>query len=406
MIAADIGMDPLEIRLRNAIPSGYTTCNQMHVGTSFFSETIQKAALAADWHEKRAKGGRARGIGIGCNSFVSGVAFNPRLRPTVVVEIQYNGAITLLTGASDLGQGSNTILAQIAAEELGVGLEDISVALLDTDVNPIDLGSFSSRVTMFVGHAAKLAAAEAKRIIFDVVAARLEAAPQDLVARDGRVFVKGVPDRGLSFREAIRACFEADVLPIVARGAFDNAGCVHPSWETGAGQVSPAYSFGSQIAEVEVDEATGRVIVLGMTAVHDCGVPINPMAVEGQVEGSVAGGLGQALNEQVLRDGGSIINADFLNYAMPTSVDIPEITSEMVGEPDPAGPFGAKESGESLQCSTAPAIANAIFHAVGVRMKELPITPEKVLAALEEKRSRGGSNPSPAQREGPLHRPR
>lgn len=392
MIAADMGMDPTEIRLLNAVPPGYTTCNQMHVGTCSFSETIERAALATGWKAKRARGGRGYGIGIGCNSFVSGVAFNPRMRPTVVIEIQFNGGITLFTGASDLGQGSSTVLGQIAAEELGVRLDDISVALLDTDVNPVDLGSFSSRVTTFVGNAAKLAAAEAKRIIFDVVAGKLEASPEDLVGRDRRIYVKGVPDRGLSFKEAIRACFEADVLPIVARGAYDNGGCVHPSWNDGVGQVSPAYSFGSQIAEVEVDEATGRVTVLGMTAVHDCGVPINPLAIEGQVEGSIAGGLGQALTEQVLRENGQIVNGDFLHYAMPTAVDMPGITSATVGEADPAGPFGAKESGESLQCSTSPAIANAVFHAIGVRIKELPITPEKVLAALEEKRARERAN--------------
>jgi 4-hydroxybenzoyl-CoA reductase subunit alpha len=190
----------------------------------------------------------------------------------------------------------------------------------------------------------------------------------------------------MSFKEAIQTCFTPERFPVRVRGEWDS-GCIHPNWDKGIGQVTPAYSFGSQIAEVEVDRGTGQVRVLSFTAVHDCGTPLNPLAIEGQVHGSIAGGMGQALTERLLRDQGSMLTSSFLTYAMPTSVDMPmEINSETLGEPDPAGPFGAKESGESLQCSTAPAIANAIYHAVGVRITDLPITPEKILAALGKKR--------------------
>ncbi|MDP2645589.1 MAG: molybdopterin-dependent oxidoreductase [Desulfobacterales bacterium] len=385
MIAADLGMDPAEIRLRNAVKKGYVTCNQQRVTTCAFSESIEKAVQMTGWKTKRADAGQGRGIGIGCNAFYSGAAFVPRKLPTVDLEIQADGAIILRTGASDLGQGSNTIIAQVAAEALGVHLEDITVALLDTDVCPFDIGSFSSRVSMFVGNAARLAGAEAKRIILEALAEKFEVSPAELSISDRRVEITGCPERGMSFKEAIQTGFASDRFPIAARGAW-NSGCIHPNWETGIGQVTPAYSFGSQIAEVEVDQGTGQVRVLSFTAVHDCGTPINPLAIEGQVHGSIAGGMGQALTERLVRDRGSMLTSSFLTYSMPTSLDMPmEINSETLGEPDPAGPFGAKESGESLQCSTAPAIANAIYHAVGVRITDLPITPEKILAALEKK---------------------
>jgi 4-hydroxybenzoyl-CoA reductase subunit alpha len=384
MIAGDLGIDPVEMRLKNATQAGDEIPKMARIVTCGLSECIQKAAESVGWEQKRGKLPDGRGIGMGCYGFVSGVLYNTfnTLLPysEALVKVQEDGTVSLLTQAADVGQGSDTILPQIVAEELGVYLEDVRITASDTLNAPMDLGSFSSRVTMMAGTAAKAAAADAKRQLFDVAAAILGLRlHEELEARDRRIYVKRSPERGLPFSEVVQAALRArDGMPVIGRGSFS------PKGRPGLG--STTWSFGAQVAEVEVDRETGRVKVLKFSAAHDCGKAINPMLVEGQLEGSVHMGQGYALAEELLMEEGRVLNPSFLGYKIVPAAQTPEIESIVVETDDPEGPFGAKESGEGLTLPVAPAIANAVYDAIGVRIKELPITPEKILQALKEKR--------------------
>ena len=314
---------------------------------------------------------------------------NPELTFSPVVKIHYDGAVSLITGITDIGQGCNTTLAAIVAEELGVRVEDIRIMAGDTDINPIEPGSYSSRVTIYSGNGAKMAAADAKRQILEVVADKMEANVEDLVCRDRRIYVKGDPERGMEFFQAIKLCSERKELPIIGKGHYVPV-VGFPNFLKGEGDLSPAYSFGASVAEVEVDPETGKVKVLNFYMAHDCGVAINPLAVEGQLEGSIHMGLGYALSEEkkIKGETGQVLNPDFLDYKLFLSPDMPRIETIAVETVDPTGPFGAKEAGEGTTISPAPAIVNAIYDAVGVRIKELPLTPEKILKAMEDKKAK------------------
>jgi 4-hydroxybenzoyl-CoA reductase subunit alpha len=303
-----------------------------------------------------------------------------------IVKIERDGAITLLTGAADIGQGAETVISQIVAEELGVPLEDIRITAADTEITPLDPGTFGSGVTLRAGNAAKMAAYAAKEKLFEAVAEKMEANIEELEAKDRRIYVKGSPERGMSLQEAIKLYQYSDrPMPIIGRGSYQPPAKEPTTLLKEDGNFSPAYSFMTQAAEVEVDIHTGKVKVLKMVASHDCGKAINPMLVEGQLEGSMVGGMGQALYEDVITEKGQVINPSFLDYGIPTAMEVPSITSVEVETNDPEGPFGAKESGEGTQLAPAPAIINAIYDAIGVRFKSLPVTPDKVLEALHGK---------------------
>jgi 4-hydroxybenzoyl-CoA reductase subunit alpha len=303
------------------------------------------------------------------------------------VKIERDGAITLLTGAADNGQGAETVISQIVAEELGVSLDDIRITAADTEITPLDPGTFGSGVTLRAGNAAKIAAQTAKDKLFEAVAEKMEAKIEDLEAKGRRIYIKGSPERGMSLEEAIKLYQYSDrPMPIIGRGSYQAPAKEPTTLLKEDGNFSPAYSFMTQAAEVEVDTHTGKVKVIKMVASHDCGKAINPMLVEGQLEGSVVGGMGQALYENVITDHGQVLNPSFLDYGIPTAMEAPSITSVEVETNDPEGPFGAKESGEGTQLAPAPAIINAIYDAIGVRFKSLPVTPEKVLKALQEEK--------------------
>ncbi len=316
-------------------------------------------------------------------SFVGGGAlynwFNTNLPfSEALVKANEDGTANLYTLAADIGQGTETLLSQVVAEELGIALEDVKITTSDTDTCPVDLGSFSSRVSMQAGNAAKAAAAQVKQQLFEVAAPKLELRlHEELEAKDRRIYVKGRPESGISFSEAVLAAQRAKSEAVIGRGAFLPRGRV---W-----MGSPAWTFGAQSAEVEVDRETGQVKVLKIATAHDCGRAINPMSVEGQVEGSIHMSLGYALSEDHMIDEGEVRNPDFRDYKLFPAEDMPQVESVMVETDDPEGPFGAKEAGEGLSLPTTPAIANAIYDAVGVRIKDLPITPEKILRALREK---------------------
>lgn len=392
-IAEELGIDPAEFRLKNAIQPGEPHPAKMTIRSCGLSEAIVKSADLANWKEVKkskevVKGEVYRGVGMGCSGFPSGVNNMSHIGAGAVVKIERDGAITLLSGAADIGQGAESVIAQIAAEELGVELEDVRVTAADTELTPHDSGTFGSGVTFRAGNAALRAARAAKNKIFKAVADELEVSPEDLVAEHRRIYVKGSPDKGMSFKKALKAVqYADDPFPVIGRGFFHPPAEEPTTLKDADGDISGAYSFGAQVAEVEVNKLTGEVKVVRISTSDDSGYPINPLAVDGQIEGAVSCGMGQAIYEDFAWDPktGQAMASTFMDYKLMTSADTPEMPIDHVITNDPIGPFGAKEAGEGATLFTAPAIVNAIYDAVGVWIQDLPVTPAKVLKALEEK---------------------
>jgi CO/xanthine dehydrogenase Mo-binding subunit len=326
-----------------------------------------------------------RGRGMACMWYPVGftVAANPSM---VTVKVNEDGTAMLVSGTVETGQGSKTVLAQIAAEELGIAPDDVTMVTADTDGAPMDTGPIASRTTYVTGNAIRLAAAQAKQILFEAAAPILNVPPDQLEVRDRLIVVKGFDQKHLSIGDV---AFHSQVKlgrPPVGTASF-NPPTVPLDPETGQGKPFSTYVYATQIAEVEVDTETGWVDVLRVVAAHDCGRVINPMLVEGQIEGGVGMGIGFALGEEILFEDGMQINPNFTDYVMPTILDVPPIDVVMIEKHDPTGPFGAKGVGEPTLVPTAAAILNAIYDAVGVRIRSLPATPEKVLRALQEQPS-------------------
>lgn len=391
-LAARARIDPVELRRRNLLRAPCITPNGLRVTSYGLPECIEMAAERSGWRAKRGKLPYGRGIGFACSHYVSGAA-NPIIRSnmphtTVHMKIDRDAAVTVYTGASEIGQGSDTMHVQITAEVLGVRPQRIELIAADTALTPVDLGSYSSRVTFMAGNACLEAARNMRDQIFAAVARKFGCNPGELDARDECVFSKNGAKVSLSFDEAVSIAldFQGALVakgtyapPEEARGGKFKGGGVGPS---------PSYSYCAQAAEVTVDPETGRVKVDRIVAAHDCGRALNPLTVEGQIEGSVYMGMGQALQEDLTWRGGRLMNPSFLEYRLPTTLETPLIESLIVESIDPEGPFGAKEAGEGSLAATLPAIANAIEDAVGVRITELPITPERVLAALRARLGR------------------
>ncbi|HHW05967.1 MAG TPA: molybdopterin-dependent oxidoreductase [Clostridia bacterium] len=314
---------------------------------------------------------------------------------TAIVRVNHDGKSFVYIGAADVGQGVITAMCQIAAETLGLAVDDITMVYHDTEFTPYDYGTGASRVTLIMGNAVKNAAENAKTILLEAAARILNVNQDFLTIRDGKIFLADLPARWVSIAEA--AFFSERVLgkPVYGLGSF-SPDTSDIDKETGQGRPYSTYVFATQVAEVEVDTATGEVTVLKVTAVHDCGRVINPILAEGQVTGGIAMGIGHALMEEMLLDGetGAVLNDSFTDYLVPTALDVPEeINICFVETEDDFTPYGAKGIGEPANLPTAPAIINAIYDAVGVWITELPATPEKVLLALRQKteRENGGS---------------
>lgn len=378
--AEELGIDPVDIRLKNAQVSGDQIPDVATISSCGFSESIKSVAQMSGWYEKRKSLKPGQGIGIGCYSFISGGVFNwfNTQYPFSAAEVRVfsDGTAHLLTMASDIGQGSDTVLKQILAEELGLRMEDIRMTSADTAMTPQgDLGTWGSRVTLMAGNAVIEAARKIKEQLFGAISARFNLnVIHHIECKNGRVQATARPDYGMSFGEAVAMVQKANRgEPLFARGSYT---------PRGKGLVTPAFGFGAQIAEVEVDRETGLVKVKNMWTAHDCGTVINPRSVEGQLAGSIQMGLGYALSEQMVMDGGRTVNVDFADYKMPTAMDMPPSEVVHVDTYEPEGPMGAKETGEGLASPTAPAISEAVYHATGYRCKDLPITPEKILKAI------------------------
>ena len=479
-LAAKIGMDSAEIRHRNLLQPPCITVNGLRVQSYGLPECIEQVVRRSGWKERIGRLPKGRGLGIACSHYVSGAA-NSIIRSdmphsTVNIKIDRDGGVVVYTGAAEIGQGSDTMTAQIAAEVLGCSLRRVRVVAADTDLTPIDIGSYSSRVTFMAGNATLRAAREVKRLIAAAAAKKMACSTDELVFRgdlvtrrngcvdrqetcgDGRACPSGgreagaggtVENRGVAEGKTpsgqtspgldsrgllspqdsspspsggqtsvsgrvegqiLRGSLqqkrteegpkdqmtfeEAVVAAIDFHGALTGSGSYAPPPEARGGKhkgagvgPSPAYSYSAQVAEVSVDEETGEVTVHKVWAAHDCGRALNPVSVEGQIIGSVWMGMGQALTEEMVWKDGMLMNPGLLEYRSPSSIESPDVEPIIVESVDPEGPFGAKECSEGSLAATIPAIANAIYGAVGIRLRESPFTPERVLAGLRAKRN-------------------
>lgn len=384
LIAEELGMDPIEIRRKNAMTPNYEVPGQATIQSCGLLECLDRIE---GWIKSRGQLPPNRGIGIACYGFMSGGIFNwfdsPYAFSSALVRVNIDGKVDLFVGAQDMGQGSNTTLAMICAEELGVRLDDVRVHSGDTDVCPPDLGAWGSRQTLMAGNATKMAAAEAKRQILEFAAAKMGPnVVYDLDIKDRWIHLVARPERGLSYFDVVKEAIRGkDGQAIIGRGHYT------PHRK---GMISPAYSFGVQAVEAEVDPDTGKIRLINAVTAHDCGQPINPLGLTGQLEGAIAMAAGYGFTEDLPMDEGKILNPNLVDYKLIRACDMPETEVFEVETHEPEGPFGAKEAGEGLTNPTAGALANAIFHATGVSVKDLPITSEKVFYALREKGSKKG----------------
>jgi 4-hydroxybenzoyl-CoA reductase alpha subunit len=391
-IACDLGIDPAEIRRQHLHPANTLTSNYLRVGSMGLGACIDKVVAASGWKKRRGKLPPGRGLGLACSSYLCGaglpIYWNSMPQSGVQLKLDRSGGVTVFCGSTDIGQGSDSILASIVAEVLGIDPFDIRIVTGDTDLTPVDLGSYSSRVTLMTGNAAIQAAERAKEMLVAAVAAKLEIPPERVALAEGRVFDAEDPGRGVSFPEAV-ALAESKFGTLGTVGSYSPP--PSPGRYRGAGVgPSPAYSYSAAVVEVAVDPETGIYTVPKIWIAHDIGKCINPVLVMGQVEGSVYMGLGEAMMEEMAYRSDANRNIvhkfpSILEYKSPTTMEMPEVETFLVEDPDANGPFGAKEVGQGPLLPIPPAVANAVYDAVGVRVDEIPVTPEKILRALKAK---------------------
>jgi 4-hydroxybenzoyl-CoA reductase subunit alpha len=390
-MAEQLKLDPFDLRSQNALPANTITLNHLRITSNGYLECLRRVREASGWDQKFGKLPYGHGIGLGCGFYISGSALpihrTRTPQSTVHLKIDIDGGVTIHSMAADIGQGSDTVLAQCVAEAIGVDMKRCRVYARDTDTAPLDLGSYSSRVTFMAGNAA-LRAGEA---IFK----KLQKACARLTGWSTAGFERGElesyvhrdhPEAPVSFADALREAL-ADNGALIAKGVYRAPKLGGAFKGSGAG-LAPSYSYQAFVSEVKVDPETGQVRVQKIWAAHDCGKALNRLAVEGQIEGSAHMGMGQALTEQMIYlNNGQLRNGSFLDYKIPSPIETPEIEAILVESNDPEGPLGAKECGEGALAPVIPAIGNAIYDAVGVRLYEVPMTPERILKALEKKQT-------------------
>lgn len=414
MTAEKLGIDPVEIRLKNMMVTGDITINELDMSSLGMRECIESVRDGSDWKNKKGKLPKGKGIGMACGFFVSGAGYpiyrSDTYHSTVVIKVSEDGGtVTVLTGSAEIGQGSDTAMAMIAAETLGIPLSDVRVVSGDTDLS-VDLGAYSSRQTLMTGQATKQAAEQVRAAIAKFLAEEMSCDPDSITFSDGIVKFDGMPGdfrairtmyikehRGwtdppsgeyLTFKEAARVAF-------LKGGTLVGTGKYKPpklggSYKGAAVGTSPAYGCSAQVVEVSVDMETGEVTVDNMTDAHDCGLAINRTQVEAQMQGSLSMGLGECLFEEVKFDSrGRILNASLGEYRIPTALDMPNVKAIIVESGEPKGPYGAKEVGEGAIMPTIPAILNAIYNATGVRVNELPVSSERLFMAIKKKEQEG-----------------
>ncbi len=392
-VARDLGLDPIDLRREILQPPFSVTVNQLDITTSGLAECLDAVERMSGWKERRGRLGKGRGLGFACSSYLSGaglpIYWNPLPHSGARIAIGRDGGVQVACGITDIGQGANTVLAILAARSLGVALGRVRVTSADTGTTPVDLGSYSSRVTLMAGNAL-LTAAERMLDLLRQAAARHWQVPAQEIARDGEDFAVLGRDERAAWTEVARWA-EAEFGPLVTAGGYTPAPPRGRHKGSGVGP-SPAYSFSACIAEVEVDELDGRLQVQRLYVAHDPGTPLNPQSVEGQIRGGVVMGLGEVLMEaQAFNPDGRHRGPHLLGYRIPTMLDVPEISIAVVGQPDPNGPLGAKEVGQGPLNPVIPAVLNAVQDAVGIELHETPATPDRILRALDAKRRRGNA---------------
>lgn len=400
MIAEELGLDPVEIRLRNIIKNPepgkvYETINKLHIATAGTEECLEKVRDAVNWEErkkvKKVEGYKAYGMGFATGTYLSGTRLSAHNACAAVIRVCEDGSVNYLTGATDVGQGSDTVCCAIVAEALGIGLEDIDIKRVDTAFTPVDPGTYGSRVTVLAGYAAKNAAEDAKQQLLEVGAQQFGVKPEEMEIKDKNAFVKSSPEKSIPWLRLVRmACYDVPGKVIIGRGYSTQGvtiGTQLAEFSTGEGDIGTNYSFTAQASEVEVDVETGVVKCTDNTVIaHDCGFPLNPPAVETQVQGGAYHqGVSAALYEEFKMDKGLTLNPNFVDYKRPRAYEAPMTDVIHVITNDPYGPYGAKEASEGSVCSAPPSIISAIHDATGVWIKDIPAQPEKVFWALKEK---------------------
>ncbi len=391
-LAESMQRDPFDLRAQNALPPNSLTVNEFLITSTSFLQCLAAARAASGWDANFRRLPFGRGVGLGCGFYISGsnspIHFTPKMpQSTVHLKVDMDGGIAVHSMQADIGQGSNTLLAAIVAEVVGVDLDRVHVQRVDSDVSPIDLGSYSSRVTFMMGNAARAAAEQLRDRLVAAAAEILERPVAEIVVGHECYAVAREPERFVPFLDALHRAMEKT-------GALTTTGSYQTSPRGGSFKgaragTAPAYSFAAYVAEVTVDVETGEYHVDKIWAAFDCGRPLNRLAVEGQIQGSIHMGLGQLMGESMNYRSSRLFNPSLLEYKIPMPQQMPEIEILLVGEDDPAGPFGAKEAGEGPLIATLPAVGNALYDAIGVRFTELPITPDRVLRGLDLRAKEG-----------------
>jgi 4-hydroxybenzoyl-CoA reductase subunit alpha len=395
MMAEELGIDPVEIKMRNALDNPkpgevYQAVNGFKIKTCGIKEALAKVTDDAIWANKenmpKREGPVSFGVGLSGTGYHGGARQMGHQSCGAIIRICEDGTVNLLTGATDCGQGSDTVLAMMAAEELGVRYEDISLKRVDTAYTPVDPGSYGSRVTLLAGQATQLAARDAKKQLVEAGAKAWNVPPEELEIKNGFMFLKTNPEKRMSFEKLSKiACYEGAGSVILGRGHSDY-GVEEPlDFANGTGEGGINFSFTAQTVRLGVDMETGKIDVKDFVLAHDGGYKLHPMSWEGQIEGGAVQGLGQAIYEGFIMENGKTYNSTLLDYKMPRSTDTPDIKVMDVITRDPDGPYGAKEVSEGSHVSAPPAVIDALHAATGVWFKELPVTPEKIVKALKEK---------------------
>jgi len=410
MIAEDLGIDPVEIRLCNAMDPNTRTCNDLDIRSCEFKKTLEGAAKKSGWKQKYGKLPPGKGIGIGCGGFVSGAGYaiyrgqvqlSSEKKPetfvkkavfphaNAIVKVSEDGnAAVLLIQAAEIGQGALTVLSQMCAEALGISLHRVRIRAEDSDISPLDLGAYSSRTTLMGGNAVIMASNDVLCKLFALVSKTWNCDQEELEARDNQILHKKDKSKTMEWAEAARQYFN-DQGPLIGTGWYKPPEGLGGDYKGAAVGTSPAFSFSTSVCECGVDLETGKVSIEKFTDYHDCGTPINPQAVHAQVEGAIVMGTGETIMEEVIYDErGNILNPNLHDYLLMTIKDAPEIFSGIVDSYEPEGPYGAKEVGEGATLPVLAAVAHAIANAAGVWIKELPITSEKILKALKAKKGK------------------
>jgi len=388
-MAEALKLDPFAVRRANLLVPPTRTLNDLQVNSYGLPLCLDAVEAASGWQTRRGRLGRGRGLGMACSHYVSGSAkpvhWSGEPHAVVNLKLDFDSGITILTGASDIGQGSTTLLTQVVAEVLLLPMARIRVVATDSALTPKDNGSYSSRVSFMVGNAALRAAQAMKRVLVEAAARRLEVQPDDIDWQGESCSVAGT-DRQLDFAQVVQAAL-ADSGTLTVKGAWSTPPETQGGKFRGAAVGSTAgFSYAAQVVEVRVDEDTGAVTVERVWVAHDCGRALNPLAVEGQVQGAVWMGMGQALSEETQYHEGLHLRANFIDYRMPTIAESPQIDVTLIESIDPLGPFGAKEASEGALHGFAPALAAAVCDAIGIRPHELPVTPDRVFDAIHARR--------------------